>query len=283
MKVIKNPLEMQKTAFKHFKNGDEIGLIPTMGALHYGHVSLFKKAVKGNDITIASIFVNPTQFGPNEDYLKYPKPIQKDLEICRKSCIDYVFMPLANSMFPMSHKTYVEVKTLQDTLCGSFRKNHFRGVATVVLKLFNISCADRAYFGIKDFQQLRIIERMTKDLNFKTKIIPCPIVRESSGLAISSRNSYLNDTERKLSANIYKILKVAAQDFKNKDFKSIKKNTFDRLKEIPVSKVDYIEILNFDDLSPADENAKKVIFAVALWIGGTRLIDNIFMIKPGRS
>jgi pantoate--beta-alanine ligase len=279
MKIINKPLSMQRLVLRHVKNGDEIGLVPTMGALHDGHISLFKKAVKDNDIVIVSIFVNPTQFSPNEDYLKYPKPIQKDLEICRKNSIDYVFMPLANNMFPVNHKTYVEVETLQDNLCGAFRKNHFKGVATVVSKLFNISHPDRAYFGMKDFQQLRIVERMTKDLNFKTKIIACPIIRESSGLAISSRNYYLNDDERKLSVNIHKILKAAARDFKNKDLSYIKKIAFGRFKEIPRSKIDYIEIVNFKDLSPATENEVKVIFVVALWIGGTRLIDNILMTK----
>jgi pantoate--beta-alanine ligase len=283
MKIIKKPLSMQKIALRHVKNGDEIGLVPTMGALHDGHASLFKKAVKDNDVAVASIFVNPTQFGPNEDYLKYPKPIQKDLDICRKNCIDYVFLPSANDMFPVSHKTYVEVETLQDNLCGAFRKNHFKGVATVVSKLFGISHADRAYFGMKDFQQLRIIERMTKDLNFKTKIISCPIIRESSGLAISSRNSYLSDAERNLSINIHKILKAAARDFKNKDLGYVKKIAFGRFKEIPGTKVDYVEIVNFKDLSPAAENAVKVIFAVALWVGGTRLIDNILMTKAAKS
>jgi pantoate--beta-alanine ligase len=279
MKVIRDALQLQKIAFKHLKEGDEIGLVPTMGAFHNGHVSLIEKSVKNDDITIVSIFVNPIQFGPDEDYLKYPRPVKKDLEICKKNHVDYVFMPSVNDMFPKAHKTFVEVKTLQDIMCGAFRPIHFRGVATVVSKLFNISCADRAYFGMKDFQQLKIIEKMTKDLNFRTKIVPCPIVREKSGLALSSRNSYLSDEEKSLSLNISKILKEAAKEFKNKSLTAVKKKAVNKLKKIPNSKIDYAEIVSAKDLSPADKNTKKAVFAVAVWIGKTRLIDNTKMTK----
>jgi pantoate--beta-alanine ligase len=279
MKVIKDALQLQKIAFKHLKEGDEIGLVPTMGAFHNGHVSLIEKSVKNDDITIVSIFVNPTQFGPDEDYLKYPRPVKKDLEICKKNHVDYVFMPSVNDMFPKAYKTFVEVKTLQDIMCGAFRPIHFRGVATVVSKLFNISCAHRAYFGMKDFQQLKIIEKMTKDLNFRTKIVPCPIVREKSGLALSSRNSYLSDEEKSLSLNISKILKEAAKEFKNKPLNAVKKKAVNKLKKIPNSKIDYAEIVSAKDLSPADKNTKKAVFAVAVWIGKTRLIDNTKMTK----
>jgi pantoate--beta-alanine ligase len=282
MKVIKNVLQMQKIALKHLKEGDDIGLVPTMGALHEGHISLFSKSEKNDDITIVSIFVNPTQFGSNEDYLKYPRPIKKDLEICKKNHVDYVFMPSVNDMFPQDHKTFVEVKTMQDILCGPFRPVHFRGVATVVSKLFNISHADRAYFGMKDFQQLKIIEKMAKDLNFRTKIVPCPIVREKSGLALSSRNSYLNDEEKNISLNISKILREAVHDFENTDLNSVKKNVINKFNKIPNSKIDYVEIVNFNDLSVADKNTKKAVFAVAVWIGKTRLIDNIIMIKQSK-
>ncbi|MDR0800824.1 MAG: pantoate--beta-alanine ligase [Endomicrobium sp.] len=282
MKIIKNALQMQKIALKHLEDGDEIGLVPTMGALHEGHISLIAKSVKNDDITIVSIFVNPVQFGPNEDYLKYPRPSEKDKEICKKNHVDYVFLPSVNDMFPSDHKTFIEVKTLQDILCGASRVSHFRGVATVVAKLFNISCADRAYFGMKDFQQLKIVEKMAKDLNFRTKIVPCSIVRERNGLALSSRNSYLSVDEKKTSMNISKTLREAAKDFKHRDFNSVKKDAVDRLKKIPGSKIDYAEIVNFDDLSPADKNTKKAVFAVAIWIGKTRLIDNIAMIKSRR-
>ncbi len=279
MKVIRNASQMQKIALKHIKDGDEIGLVPTMGALHEGHISLIAKSIKNDDITIVSIFVNPVQFGPNEDYLKYPRPVKKDKEICKKNHVDYVFMPSVNDMFPIYHKTFIEVKTLQDILCGAFRINHFKGVATVVAKLFNISCADRVYFGMKDFQQLKIIEKMGKDLNFRTKIIPCSIARERNGLALSSRNSYLSAEEKKRSLNISKSLREAAEDFKRRDLSFVRKTVVNKLKKIPGSKIDYAEIVNFDDLSLADKNTKKAVFAVAVWIEKTRLIDNIVMIK----
>jgi pantoate--beta-alanine ligase len=279
MKVIKTVQELQKIAFRHLKNGDEIGLVPTMGALHQGHESLILKSKKNDDITIVSIFVNPVQFGPNEDYLKYPRHIEKDLELCKKNHVNYVFMPTLNEMFPNSHKTFVEVTNLQDIMCGKFRPTHFRGVATVVVKLLNISCACNAYFGMKDFQQLKIIETMVKDLNFKTKIVPCPIVREKSGLAISSRNSYLSTQEKDNASKISKILKEASIDFKSKSLSSLKKNTVNRLNKIPNLKLDYVDIVNFKDLSFADKNTKKAVLAVAVCIGKTRLIDNIIMTK----
>lgn len=279
MKIIKNVSQMQKIALKHIKDDDEIGLVPTMGDLHEGHISLIAKSVKNDDITIVSIFVNPVQFGPNEDYLKYPRPAKKDKEICKKNHVDYVFVPSVNDMFPEGHKTFIEVKVLQDILCGAFRINHFRGVATVVAKLFNISYADRAYFGTKDFQQLRIIEKMCKDLNFRTKIIPCSIVRGRNGLALSSRNSYLSAEEKNRSLNISKSLREASDDFKHRDLNFVRKTVVNKLKKIPGSKIDYAEIVNFDDLSPADKNTRKAVFAVAVWIEKTRLIDNIVMIK----
>jgi pantoate--beta-alanine ligase len=279
MKIIKTVSQLQKMAFKHFKNGDEIGLVPTMGALHKGHESLILKSKKNDDITIVSIFVNPVQFSPNEDYLKYPRPIEKDLKLCKKNHVDYIFMPTVNEMFPNSHKTFVEVTGLQDIMCGKFRPTHFRGVATVVAKLLNISYAYNAYFGMKDFQQLKIIETMVKDLNFKTKIIPCPIIREKSGLAISSRNLYLSPQEKEMSSKISKILKEVSVDFKSKSLDSLKQSTVSKLNKIPNLKIDYVDIVNFKDLSFANKNAKKVVLAVAVWIGETRLVDNITMIK----
>ncbi|MDR0956453.1 MAG: pantoate--beta-alanine ligase [Endomicrobium sp.] len=279
MKVVKNVLHMQKIALKHLKNKNEIGLVPTMGALHKGHVSLISKSVKNNDISIVSIFVNPIQFGPNEDYIKYPKPVQKDLKICKENHVDYVFMPSVNDMFSHNYKTFVKVRDLQDILCGPIRPGHFVGVVTVILKLFNISQANRAYFGMKDFQQLKIVEKMVKDLNFSTEIVPCPIVREKDGLALSSRNSYLSADEKKNSLNIFKILNLAKQDFKKCKLNLVKSKAINRFKKIPNSKLDYAEIVKFDDLSKVDEKTKKAVFTVAMWIGKTRLIDNIIMSK----
>ena len=266
---------MQSIALRHLKDGDEVGLVPTMGALHDGHVSLIDKSVRNDDITVVSIFVNPTQFGPKEDYLKYPRPFDKDAEICRKNHVDYLFAPSANDMFPPAHKTFVEVQTMQDVLCGRFRKGHFRGVATVVSKLFNIVMPERAYFGMKDFQQLKIIERMTKDLNVRTKIVACPIVREKDGLALSSRNSYLSPQERKAAAGISKILKESSKRFNGKNKVSVLSAAIGKLGKIPGSKIDYVEILDFATLSVPDMNSKKFVLAAAVWIGKTRLIDNV--------
>ncbi len=279
MKVIKKASEMQKIALKCLKNDDEIGIVPTMGALHEGHISLIDKSVRNDDITIVSIFVNPTQFGPNEDYLKYPRPLEKDLQICKKNHVDYVFAPSVQEMFPEDHKTFIEIKVMQDILCGASRKNHFRGVATVVAKLFNVSLADRAYFGKKDFQQLKIIEKMAKDLNFKTKIVPCEIVRERNGLAMSSRNAYLNTQQKANSAMISKILKDAKAEFKKKSLAAVLSGSKAKLLKIPESTIDYAEIVDYRDLSVADKNTKKAVFAVAVWVGKTRLIDNIMLTK----
>jgi pantoate--beta-alanine ligase len=279
MKVIKIASQLQKIAFKHLKSGDNIGLVPTMGALHQGHESLILKSKKNDDVTIVSIFVNPVQFGPDEDYLKYPRPIKKDLELCKKNHVDYVFMPTVNEMFPNNYKTFIEVTVLQDIMCGKFRPTHFRGVATVVAKLLNISCACNAYFGIKDFQQLKIIEKMVKDLNFKTKIVPCLIVREKIGLAVSSRNLYLSSQEKEMSSKIYKILKEVSIHFKNKSPHILKQSTISKLNKIPKIKIDYVDIVNFNDLSSVNKRTKKVVLAVAVWIGKTRLIDNIILAR----
>ncbi|MDR2191947.1 MAG: pantoate--beta-alanine ligase [Endomicrobium sp.] len=279
MKIIKKVSELQKIALKHLVNKDEIGLVPTMGALHEGHISLISKSVKNDDITIVSIFVNPIQFGQNEDYLKYPRPLEKDLAICKKNHVNYVFVPSAEEMFPRANRTRVEVKGLQDLLCGRFRINHFSGVDTVVAKLFNITFADRAYFGMKDFQQLRIIEKMVKDLNFRTKIVPCEIVREKSGLALSSRNFYLNPEEKESAVLISKTLKLAKEEIKVKSFSAAVKNAVKRISSIKNSRIDYVEAVDFNDLSPVSKNTKKAVLAVAVWIGKTRLIDNIIISK----
>jgi pantoate--beta-alanine ligase len=279
MKVIKKAQELQNLMLKHFKKGDEIGLVPTMGALHEGHISLIEKSDKTDDITVVSIFVNPTQFGPDEDYLKYPRPIENDLKTCKKHNVEYVFVPSVEEMFPKNHKTFVEVHEMQNILCGETRKTHFRGVATVVAKLLNISCANRAYFGLKDFQQFRLIEKMAKDLNFPTKIIGCPLIREKSGLALSSRNIYLNEAQKNNALIISKTLKEARDDFKTKPFDKVLSEAVEKLKSIPESLIDYAEIRDFYDLSLADNKTKKASFLIAIRVGKTRLIDNIVLIK----
>jgi pantoate--beta-alanine ligase len=201
---------MRQIAGRVKKSGKTIGLVPTMGALHEGHLSLVKKALSQNNVTIVSIFVNPAQFGPKEDYLRYPRPLAKDSALCRRAGVDYIFAPKVKQMYPEGYSTYVKAEGISDILCGNFRPGHFRGVATVVAKLFNITAPDRAYFGQKDYQQLKVIERMANDLNFPVAIVPCHIFREPDGLAMSSRNSYLSRKERLASSEINKALQHAA-------------------------------------------------------------------------
>jgi pantoate--beta-alanine ligase len=189
--------EMKKISNNLKKEGKSIGFVPTMGYLHKGHVSLMECSKKENDITVVSIFVNPTQFGKNEDYDKYPRDLERDLKICEEVGVDYVFHPSISQMYPEGYSTYVVMETLVDKLCGKFRPGHFKGVLTVVNKLFNIVKPDRAYFGKKDYQQYIIIKKMVQDLNIDTKVIGCPLIREEDGLALSSRNKYLTEEERK--------------------------------------------------------------------------------------
>jgi pantoate--beta-alanine ligase len=274
MKLIKKAKALQ-TIMAGLKQDAKIGLVPTMGALHEGHLSLIKKCVNENEISVVSIFVNPVQFGPNEDYLKYPRPLAKDLKLCGQAGVDYVFAPSVEDMFDKNYKTFIEVYGLQNMLCGKTRKTHFRGVATVVAKLFNISCADNAYFGLKDFQQVKVIEAMKKDLNFYTKIIPCPLVREPDGLALSSRNIYLSPNERKEALKISTALMEARKDFKTKPADEVLKRAKKILQSIKGGRIDYIELLNYNDLSPIDEKTKRAVMLAAVWVGKTRLIDNM--------
>ena len=278
MKIIRSPLEMQSTARKLRSKGRSVGLVPTMGALHEGHLSLVKKARAENDTVIVSIFVNPKQFGPNEDFLRYPRPFEKDRALLIKAKVDYIFAPSVASMYPLPYHTFVNVEKLSDELCGKYRPGHFRGVATAVTKLFNITVPARAYFGIKDYQQFKIIERMAKDLNLPVKIVPCPVVREKNGLALSSRNRYLSAGEHEASKNIYKSLQFARDMIKSQKTKSAQKTSKiikNLISKIPGARVEYAEVLDAADLVPVNKLKFPLIIAVAVWIGKTRLIDNI--------
>ena len=193
MKIIKKISQMQKLAKEMQRKGKSIGFVPTMGALHEGHLSLMRRALKENDVVVISIFVNPAQFGPDEDYRRYPRNLRKDAELCKKNGVDYIFAPSVDEMYPRGYAAYVNVGGhLAEILEGAIRPGHFRGVATVVAKLFNIVQPDRVYFGEKDYQQLLVVKKMVDDLNIPVKIVPCPIVREKDGLAMSSRNIYLS-------------------------------------------------------------------------------------------
>ncbi|MCX5781756.1 MAG: pantoate--beta-alanine ligase [Elusimicrobia bacterium] len=282
MKIIRSPQEMRSIASKIKRNGKKIGLVPTMGALHEGHLSLIKRALKENNIVVVSIFVNPKQFGPKEDYILYPRPFKKDIKVCEKIGADYVFSPKPIAMYPKSHLTFVNVEKLSEVLCGKSRPGHFRGVATIVAKLFNIIQPDKAYFGMKDYQQLKIIEQMAKDLDFPVKIVSCPIIREKSGLALSSRNQYLSISQHNDSPMIYQSLQSARDLIKSKKAKNAEKITKilkKNLLKIPDSKIDYISILNAKNMGPLNLIKPPIVIAVAVWVGKTRLIDNIVIEK----
>ncbi len=257
----------------------KIGLVPTMGALHIGHISLIEAAVKESDFVVVSIFVNPTQFGPGEDFEKYPRPLDADLEICKKAGADVIFAPTADEMYPEKNLTWVTVEKLTEPLCGKSRPGHFRGVTTVCTKLFNIVGPDAAWFGQKDAQQAIVIKQMVADLNLPLDIIICPTVREPSGLAISSRNQYLSEKQKKDAANIYKSLQKsrdmieAGQNETAKIIAEMQKI----LQEIPSIEIEYISIVDAETLENIETISGKILIAVAIRIGGTRLIDNILV------
>ncbi|HBG27590.1 MAG: pantoate--beta-alanine ligase [Planctomycetes bacterium GWF2_41_51] len=259
--------------------GKKIGFVPTMGALHAGHISLIKKAKQQTEFVVVSIFVNPTQFGPNEDIDKYPRPFEADLEICKHNGADAVFAPSAQEMYPQKNLTWINVEKLSESLCGKTRPNHFRGVATVCAKLFNIVQPDVAYFGQKDAQQVIVIKRMIADLNLPLRIVVCPTVRESDGLAMSSRNKYLNAEQRKDAPLLYAALQEAEIFIKAGERKSdfLKEQIKKILNISSQIAIDYISIVNADTLDEIDEVKGKVLIALAVKLGPARLIDNILL------
>jgi pantothenate synthetase (EC 6.3.2.1) len=278
MEVITNPSQMQNLMLSLKKQGKKIGFVPTMGYLHEGHLSLIRCSKKENDITVVSIFVNPIQFGVNEDFGRYPRDFERDKSLCEKENVDYIFYPSYEEMYPDGFQTYVEVAELSKGLCGDFRPGHFKGVATVVAKLFNIVCPDNAYFGKKDFQQLKVIQRMVKDLNFPVNIVGCPVVREPDGLAMSSRNKYLSDEERESALYISKALFEAKRMFEDgiTDPNLIKEKVRQIISQAKhLKEIQYVEIVDSNTLKPVDKVKKSDVLAVAVYIGNTRLIDNI--------
>jgi len=277
MKVAKTIRSVRKLVKAARDKGGKTGLVPTMGALHIGHILLIKKAAKECDFVVVSIFVNPTQFGPGEDFKKYPRPIKNDLAICRKAGVDVVFAPSPQEMYEKESLTWVNVEKLTEPLCGRSRPGHFRGVATVCTKLFNIVMPDVAYFGQKDAQQAIVIKRMVADLDMPLKIVVCPTVREAGGLAISSRNKYLSEQQKKDATYIYKALKkceglIKAGTTKSKTIIGEMKKM---LNQAPSIKIEYISIVDAETLRSIEKINGKVLVAVAVKIGSTRLIDNI--------
>ena len=276
MIISENVQEVRKLTANWKKRGFSVGLVPTMGYLHPGHISLIERARKENDMVVVSIFVNPIQFGPNEDLDKYPRDMAHDREVCEKAGAELIFAPQPTEMYPCENLAFVDIKGLGDGLCGAKRPGHFRGVCTVVSKLFNIVLPDRAYFGEKDAQQLAIIRRMVKDLNFRTEIVSCPIVREPDGLAMSSRNLYLSPEERKAALSLSRSLSEAKELMRKgeKDAVKIRDAIVAGISAEPLAKIDYAEIVDSADLSPVEKIEKPVLAAAAVYFGKTRLIDN---------
>lgn len=276
MKIINNIKEIRKQV-KGWKNdGLSIALVPTMGYLHEGHESLIKKASEDNDKVIVSIFVNPMQFGINEDLSTYPRNIDRDSDICEKNGASLIFNPSVEEMYTDGFSTFVDLNNLTSGLCGKSRPTHFRGVCTVVSKLFNIVNPDKAYFGQKDAQQLSIIKQMVTDLNFDIEIVSCPIVREADGLAKSSRNTYLNKEERQASTIINKSLKKAKTLIKSgeRDSKHVIDFIKNEINKEPLAKIDYVSIVDNNTIKNIKTIEDGSLIAVAVFIGNTRLIDN---------
>ncbi len=271
--------ETRKQISEWKKNGFSIGLVPTMGYLHEGHRSLIKKAVEENDRVVVSVFVNPMQFAPNEDLESYPRDLNADAKLCESTGADLIFNPEPEEMYKDGFCSFVDMSGPTAELCGKSRPIHFRGVCTVVSKLFNIITPDRAYFGQKDAQQLAVIKRMVTDLNIPVEIIGCPIIRENDGLAKSSRNTYLNDEEREAALILSKTI-FMAQELVKKGMTDAKELTALMKKNIetqPLAKIDYVEAVNFDDISITDTIKSNTLVAMAVYIGKTRLIDNFIV------
>jgi pantoate--beta-alanine ligase len=281
MEIAKTIEEVRSYIKAARSKGKKIGFVPTMGALHIGHISLIKRAAKNCDYVVVSIFVNPTQFGPGEDFKKYPRPTDADLKICEEYGVDLVFNPEPEEMYAAENLCWVNVEKLTEPLCGRSRQGHFRGVTTVCAKLFNIVAADVAYFGQKDAQQAIIIKRMVADLHIPLAIEICPTVRELNGLAVSSRNQYLSEQQRKAATLIYKSLQKC-QEMVNSgitDTKEIISEMQKILQQAQSIEIEYISIVDAKTLQNLDQIAGKALVAVAAKIGPARLIDNILIDK----
>lgn len=276
MEILSKVSEVREQVKAWKKEGLTVGLVPTMGYLHEGHESLIKKAVEENDRVVVSIFVNPTQFGPNEDLDKYPRDLEKDSILCEVAEASLIFHPEVEEMYYKDSCTSVNISGLSTGLCGKSRPTHFSGVCTVVSKLFNIVPAHRAYFGEKDAQQLAIIKRMVRDMNIDIEVIGCPIVREKDGLAKSSRNVYLSTEERQAALILSKSLKLAKEAMDNgaRNAEDIKGLMVESIEIEPLAKIDYVEIVESDNLETVNNIEKDVLVAMAVYIGKTRLIDN---------
>lgn len=274
MQVTKTVEETRKLIKNWKREGKSVGLVPTMGFLHEGHASLIKRCREENDIVVVSDFVNPTQFGPNEDLEAYPRDFERDSKLCESLGTDLIFHPEPEDMY-QDPCAYVSIDTLSETLCGKTRPIHFKGVCTVVPKLFNIVTPDRAYFGQKDAQQLAIIRKMVSDLNFDIEIVGCPIVREEDGLAKSSRNTYLNNEERKAALCLSRAVKRGQELIRpGVNVNEVLEGMREVIEEEPLARIDYVSIVDAFTMQPVKKVERSVLAAMAVYIGKTRLIDN---------
>lgn len=278
MKIVKSISQLRTIITNKKKASQTIGYVPTMGYLHDGHLSLMENARKDNDVVVISIFVNPTQFGPEEDLESYPRDLKRDAVLAESKGVDIIFTPSVEEMYSDDYSTYVEVTgEMTNKLCGASRDGHFRGVTSVVSKLFNIVTPDKAYFGQKDYQQLAVIKKMVKDLNFNIEIIGCPIVREADGLAMSSRNTYLSEKERQDALILNRSLKEAEAMIISGERNplKIKEYIIERIKIVDYAEIDYVEVVDAQTLASLEEIASDVLIALAVKVGKPRLIDNI--------
>ena len=274
--IIHGPEEIRAVVEKHKREGKTVGCVPTMGALHEGHLSLAKISVEETDVTVVTIFVNPTQFAPGEDLDKYPRQLDEDVKLLTEAGVDYVFVPETETMYPAGSSTSVAPPKVSRKLEGEFRPTHFGGVATIVLKLFNIVCPDVAFFGQKDFQQVAVLKQMVCDLNVPVKIRTCPIIRDEDGLALSSRNVYLSDEERKVALSINQTLWYVKQQIESgqRDGFEIITEMRQQLIDGGVTSIDYVAVVNPNTLENCDPVELPVALLIAAYVGKTRLIDN---------
>ncbi|MFO0798843.1 MAG: pantoate--beta-alanine ligase [Gemmataceae bacterium] len=279
--VVTTIAEVRAAVVAARRRGNEIGFVPTMGALHEGHAALVRAARAAGGFVVVSVFVNPTQFGPSEDFAKYPRTLDADRTLCHDAGADLVFAPAAAEMYPSRSVTFVEVAELDRELCGPRRPGHFRGVCTVVLKLFNVVLPDRAYFGAKDYQQARVVTQMVRDLNVPVAVVVEPTVREADGLAMSSRNRYLSTAERGAAPGIYRaLLAVRDRAAVERDVAVLEAGLRAQLAAIPGSRVDYAQVVDAETLQPIPRFERPVVAAVAVFLGTTRLIDNVVIEPP---
>ena len=281
MRLIALPSEMQALARHARCDGKRIGLVPTMGFLHEGHLSLVRLARPKCDLLVVSVFVNPTQFGPGEDFEKYPRPLEADLETCKKAGVHAVFAPTPEHMYPGENLTWITVETITEPLCGKSRPGHFRGVTTVCAKLFNIVTADTVFFGQKDAQQAIVIRQMVKDLNIPLQIVICPTVREPDGLAMSSRNTYLNPKERRAATVLYRGLTAAREAFEagERDAERLRNIVAQTVADEPLVDLQYVSCADPGTLQELETVTDKALLSMAAFAGTTRLIDNVVLGK----